>query len=62
MSEFKMENEYLSLKNLNIIKEKYNLDEKNVIIRHALNKTALSNIIYVQESEKDIDNKFSMSA
>ena len=60
MSEFKMENEYLSLKNLNNIKEKYNLDEKNVIIRHALNKTALSNIIYVQESEKDIDNKFSI--
>ena len=60
MSKFNMKNEYLSLNELDKLQNNYNKDGKNVILRHALSKTSIPDVIYVSESEHDLENKFSI--
>ena len=60
MSKFNMKNEYLSLNELDKLQNNYNKDDKNVILRHALSKTSIPDVIYVSESEHDLQNKFSI--
>ena len=60
MSKFNMKNEYLSLNELDKLQNNYNKDNKNVILRHALSKTSIPDVIYVSESEHDLENKFSI--
>ena len=60
MSKFNMKNEYLSLNELDKLQNNYNKDDKNVILRHALSKTSIPDVIYVSESEHDLENKFSI--
>ncbi len=60
MSVFKMNDYPISKEKLSKLKQEYQNDVRSNVLRHALSRSKLTDIVYVSESEKDIDNKFSI--
>ncbi len=60
MSKFKMNNYPLDEKILEKMKKDYHNNPTNTIIRHALSKSQISDIVYVSEQEGNMQNKFSI--
>ena len=60
--EFCMEKEKneIKIEQLDKYADAYNNDPKNIVLRHALSKTAIPQVISVLEAENDIDQKFSI--
>ena len=60
MSKFNMKDYPLDKETLSKLSKNYKDDKKNDVIRHALSKSKLLDIIYVNESNNEIENKFSI--
>lgn len=60
MSKFNMKDYPLDKETLSKLNQNYKDDKKNDVIRHALSKSKLLDIIYVNETNNEIENKFSI--
>ena len=60
MSKFNMKDYPLDKETLSKLNKNYKDDKKNDVIRHALSKSKLLDIIYVNETNNEIENKFSI--
>ena len=60
MSKFNMKDYPLDKETLSKLSKNYKDDKKNDVIRHALSKSKLLDIIYVNETNNEIENKFSI--